>query len=67
MAARARLNRRERHAMSKLLEAYAEIQSWGLIANEDELARAIHSVQQFIIGHMLHRIEPGHWSAWFRA
>lgn len=60
------LNAEEREAGDHLL-AFMEIvsQRWGLAANAGEMTTAIHTLQGFIIQHMLVRIAPDHWGDWW--
>lgn len=38
---------------------------WGIIANQDEQTQAIHRLQDGVKQHMLHRLEPDTWGAWY--
>jgi hypothetical protein len=59
------LDEREQAVMDDILSAMRGIQSLGLRTNQTELAMAVHVLQGFVIQHMLQRIAPGHWGAWF--
>lgn len=61
----ASLNEEETAAMNDLLGCYQRIGAWGLVANTEELAHAVHTIQHFIIQHMLGRINPDEWSKWY--
>ena len=58
-------NTEEQEALNHILDAMAIIHSWGLSANSQELTAAVHTLQGFVIAHMLHRVEPSLWSNWF--
>lgn len=62
---RAILNDEEQKAMDALLEVMTTItRTWKMTANGPELASAVHTLQGFIIQHMLCRVEPDNWSSW---
>ena len=60
------LNDDEQMIMQRVLDVHAQVLKWGLIANKDELYSAIHTIQSFIIHHMLQRLNPDYWSHWYQ-
>jgi hypothetical protein len=60
------LDAEEQLVMDHILEAMDGIQRLGLKTNQNELAAAVHVLQGFVIQHMLQRLAPGHWGAWYR-
>ena len=54
----------ERKAMDHLLAFMKHLRKWGMDANQTELAMAIHTLQGFVVQHMLHRLAPDCWSSW---
>ena len=65
MPPRAVPNLEEQEVLNHILAAMEKIESWGLAVNTQELTVAVHTLQGFVIAHMLHRIEPRIWSNWF--
>lgn len=59
------LNDEEEEVMMLLLGVYERIVDWGLGANQYELAAAVHTIQGFIVQHMLNRLAPDAWQDWF--
>lgn len=59
------LNEDEQRVMDQTSEVYNAIVGWGLQANGEELAAAIHAVQGFIVHRAVQRLEPEVWSPWF--
>ena len=53
---------------SGLLLKFQEIvtSDWGLRANSAEFYGAIHTLQSFIVQHMLQRQEPEYWASWYQ-
>lgn len=60
------MNEDEQEAMDHLA-AFMKIllERWSLRSNQSEMATAIHTLQGFIVQHMLHRLMPGEWNAWY--
>jgi hypothetical protein len=53
-------------AISTAMEKIQTLDTRGrLKCNNDELARAVHDLQQFPIQHMLHRLWPEEFSDWY--
>lgn len=61
-----RLDETEAEAMAHMTAVHGLILSWGLRANYDELATAIHMIQGFIMQHMLQRLAPDEFGHWYR-
>lgn len=61
----ATLNDAERRALDAILAAGDAVLALGLEANKHEFYMHIHGLQGFVVQHMLHRIEPNQWNAWF--
>jgi len=59
------LDQQEIAAMEYLLSSYKTIKEWGLRANEAELVAAVHVIQNFIVQHMLQRLNPEDWGSWY--
>ena len=59
------LNIEEESASSLLLKTYYQILDWGLNCNQGELTHAVHTIQMFIIKHMLQRLEAEDFSPWY--
>jgi len=59
------MDEQEQAAMQKLLEAADAILALGLKVNHHEFFLHVHGLQGFIVQHMLHRLEPEHWAAWY--
>lgn len=55
----------ERKAIDAILAAGDAILALGLTANKHEFFMHIHGLQGFVVQHMLHRLQPDHWNAWF--
>jgi hypothetical protein len=58
----------EKKAYEAILEAMRSIQSIDgqlLEYNHEELAEAIHNLQLFVHQHVLHRLDPDYYSAWW--
>lgn len=55
----------ESEVMALVTSAYRRIRGWGLRTNDGEIEQAIHVIQGFIIQHMLQRLNPDQWGAWF--
>lgn len=69
---RAVLNAEEQAVMDHISAAMAGIQGPlglreidGQYVNINELVVAVHTLQSFVIQHMLQRIEPDKWGKWF--
>lgn len=59
-------NLEEREVNDKLLEVMRIIEEdWDLLANHQELVIGIHTIQRFIIQHMLQRTNPEQWGNWY--
>lgn len=56
----------EREINDHILAAMRGIQDLGLRANEAELVQAVHTMQAFVIQHMLQRL-GGAWGQWYEA
>ena len=65
MYKRAVLDLEETQVMDELLAIMQRFEGWGLRANVLEMTAAIHTLQSFVVQHMLARIEPSLWSDWY--
>lgn len=65
MSDRALLDADERKALDAILAAGDAVLALGLAHNKVEFYTHIHGLQGFVVQHMLQRIEPEHWNAWF--
>ena len=54
----------EWEAMDALEVVMRKIRGWGLSANACEMTAAIHTLQSFVMQHMLSRLNPV-WSDWY--
>lgn len=53
-------------AMTRLIDVMNRIiRDWGLRYNNTELIGAVHTIQSFIVQHMLHRLNPAFWGDWY--
>lgn len=59
------LNSEEQQIMDQINAAYQGILKLGLSHNIEELTAAVHTTQQFVIQHMLYRLNPENWSNWY--
>lgn len=59
-------NDEEKQANDHLMEFMNIVQrEWGLNCNEGEFVHAIHTLQFFIMKHMLQRLEAKDFSEWY--
>lgn len=55
----------EDRVLAHIKAAHREILDWGLDCNTQELTQAVHTMQMFVIMHMLGRDPSGEWSDWY--
>jgi len=58
-------NKEEEAANQLLMDFMEQLREWGLNCNEGEMAHAIHTLQLFLIKHMLQRYNIEDFSEWF--
>ena len=65
MTQRAELDDEELAVFADLNEVVRGIRAWGLVANDQELITAAHTIQGFVIQHFLQRVGVPGISSWY--
>lgn len=55
----------EQYANGLLLKFMEQLKAWNLNCNENEWVHAIHTLQMFVIKHMLQRLDAKDFSHWY--
>lgn len=58
-------NEQEQEVLNHISDAVQGLKDMGLEANYTELNSAVHTMQLFVISHMLHRYNP-YFSNWYK-
>lgn len=61
------LTEAEERVLDAVAEAYEGLRAMGLNYNIEEIVAAVHTLQNCVQQHVLHRVFPEAWSDWFDA